>query len=54
MNIPQIDMNNPQVKLLANLLTGQNMNAEQVVRSICEQRGINVDEFIKSITKGKE
>lgn len=54
MNIPNIDMNNPQVQMLSNILTGQGMSAEQVVRNICQQRGIDVDEFIKSISKGKE
>lgn len=43
-------MNNMnQVKGIMGMLSGKGMNAEQAVRSICQQRGINVDEFISQI-----
>ena len=34
-----------QIKSIIGMLNGKGMNAEQAVRSICQQRGINVDEF---------
>lgn len=43
-------MNNMnQVKGIMCMLSGKGMNAEQAVRSICQQRGINVDEFMSQI-----
>lgn len=43
-------MNNMnQVKGILGMLNGKGMNAEQAVRSICQQRGINVDEFMSQI-----
>nr|DAM30920.1 MAG TPA: Raf-like Ras-binding domain [Bacteriophage sp.] len=43
-------MNNmSQVKGIMGMLSGKGMNAEQAVRSICQQRGINVDEFMSQI-----
>lgn len=38
-----------QVKGIMGMLSGKGMNAEQAVRSICQQRGINVDEFMSQI-----
>lgn len=43
-------MNNMnQVKGIMGMLSGKGMNAEQAVRSICQQRGINVDEFMSQL-----
>lgn len=43
-------MNNmSQVKGIMGMLSGKGMNAEQAVRSICQQRGINVDEFMSQL-----
>ena len=43
-------MNNmSQVKGIMGMLSGKGMNAEQAVRSICQQRGINVDESMSQI-----
>ena len=43
-------MNNlNQVKEIMGMLNGKGMNPEQAVRSICQQRGINVDEFMSQL-----
>lgn len=43
-------MNNMnQVRGIMGMLSGKGMNAEQAVRSICQQRGINVDEFMSQL-----
>lgn len=43
-------MNNlNQVKRIMGMLNGKGMNPEQAVRSICQQRGINVDEFMSML-----
>nr|DAG65399.1 MAG TPA: Raf-like Ras-binding domain [Caudoviricetes sp.] len=43
-------MNNMnQVKGIMGMLSGKGMNPEQAVRSICQQRGINVDEFMSQL-----
>ena len=43
-------MNNAgQIKQIMGMLSGKGMNAEQAVRSICQQRGINVDEFMSML-----
>lgn len=43
-------MNNlNQVKGIMGMLNGKGMNPEQAVRSICQQRGINVDEFMSML-----
>lgn len=43
-------MNNlNQVKGIMGMLNGKGMNPEQAVRSICQQRGINVDEFMSQL-----
>ena len=43
-------MNNVnQVKGIMNMLSGKGLNPEQAVRSICKQRGINVDEFMSQL-----
>ena len=31
------------------MLSGKGLNPEQAVRSICKQRGINVDEFMSML-----
>ena len=38
-----------QIKGIMSMLNGKGMNPEQVVRSICQQRGINVDEFMSQL-----
>ena len=43
-------MNNiNQVKGIMSMLSGKGLNPEQAVRSICKQRGINVDEFMSQL-----
>nr|DAQ56507.1 MAG TPA: hypothetical protein [Caudoviricetes sp.] len=43
-------MNNlNQVKGIMNMLSGEGLNPEQAVRNICQQRGINVDEFMSQL-----
>ena len=43
-------MNNVgQVRQLMEMLCGKGLNPEQVVRNICKQRGINVDEFMSQL-----
>lgn len=37
---------------IMSMLSGKGMNPEQAVRSICKERGIDVDEFMNSL-KGK-
>ncbi len=38
-----------QIKGIMSMLSGKGMNPEQAVRSICQQRGINVDEFMSML-----
>ena len=38
-----------QVRGIMSMLNGKGMNPEQAVRSICQQRGINVDEFMSML-----
>ena len=38
-----------QVRGIIGMLNGKGMNPEQAVRSICQQRGINVDEFMSKL-----
>ena len=38
-----------QVRGIIGMLSGKGMNPEQAVRSICQQRGINVDEFMSQL-----
>ena len=38
-----------QVRGIIGMLNGKGMNPEQAVRSICQQRGINVDEFMSQL-----
>ena len=43
-------MNNlNQVKGIMGMLNGKGMNPEQAVRSICKQRGIDVDSFMSQL-----
>lgn len=41
--------NMQQVQGILGMLNGKGMNAEQAVRNICKQRGINVDEFMSQL-----
>ena len=38
-----------QMRGIIGMLSGKGMNPEQAVRSICQQRGINVDEFMSKL-----
>ena len=38
-----------QMRGIMGMLSGKGMNPEQAVRSICQQRGINVDEFMSQL-----
>lgn len=38
-----------QMQNVMGLLSGKGMSAEQMVRSICRERGIDVNEFMNSI-----
>ena len=38
-----------QIKGIMGMLNGKGMNAEQAVRSICQQRGIDVDEVMSQL-----
>lgn len=38
-----------QMQNVMSMLSGKGMSAEQMVRSICRERGIDVDEFMNSI-----
>ena len=43
-------MNNAgQIQQLLGMLGGKGLNPEQAVRNICQQRGINVDEFMAQL-----
>lgn len=43
--IPQV--NPQQIAFVKNLLSQKGMTAESLVRQLCNQRGINVDEFME-------
>lgn len=38
-----------QMQNVMGMLSGRGMSAEQMVRSICKERGIDVNEFMNSI-----
>lgn len=38
-----------QVRGIIGMLNGKGMNPEQAVRTICQRRGINVDEFMAQL-----
>lgn len=38
-----------QIQNVIGMLSGKGMSAEQMVRSICRERGIDVNEFMNSI-----
>lgn len=38
-----------QIKGIMSMLSGKGMNPEQAVRSICKERGIDVDEFMSQL-----
>ena len=38
-----------QMQNVMGMLSGKGMSAEQMVRSICKERGIDVNEFMNSI-----
>ena len=41
--------NMQQVQSILGMLNGKGMNAEQAVRNICKEKGINVDEFMSML-----
>ena len=41
--------NMQQVQGILGMLNGKGMNAEQAVRNICKEKGINVDEFMSML-----
>lgn len=41
--------NMQQVQGILEMLNGKGMNAEQAVRNICKEKGINVDEFMSML-----
>ena len=45
----QIVMNNPQLQPIMNMLRN-GANPQQLFNSMCQQRGINPNDFIRSIT----
>jgi len=42
---------NNQINMIKAMLSASGMSAEQLVRKTCEERGINVDEFMKQFKK---
>ena len=38
-----------QIKGIMGMLNGKGMNAEQAVRAICQQKGIDVDSFMSQL-----
>ena len=48
--INQMMAQNPQMSQMLNLIKANGNNYEQVFRNMCNQRGINADEFIKNLT----
>ena len=38
-----------KLKRIIDMLNGKGINAEQMVRSICQQQGINVDQFMSML-----
>lgn len=40
-------INQSQINLIKNMLSGKGITAEQMVRSLCEQRGIDVNSLLK-------
>lgn len=43
-NMPQF--NQQQIQMAKQFLTGKNMTAEQAVKMICQQRGIDVNQLL--------
>ena len=41
--------NMQQIQGILGMLNGKGMNAEQSVRNICKEKGINVDEFMSML-----
>jgi len=45
-NTPTPQVNPQQIAFVKNLLSQKGVSAETMVRQLCNQRGINVDEFM--------
>ncbi len=45
-------MNNQQIQSVMAMLSNKGITAEQAVRSMCKQQGIDVDEFMSTIRNG--
>lgn len=46
--LSQMAMTNPQAQQVLNMLNG-GANPEQLYRQLCQQRGVNPDEFLQTI-----
>ena len=44
-----INIDPKQIEMVKQFLSGKNMSAEQAVRMICRQRGIDVEAFMKNL-----
>ena len=45
-------VNNQQMQAVMSMLSRKGITAEQAVRSMCKQQGIDVDEFMSTIRNG--
>ena len=47
------DLNSPQMLMIFQLLNGKGITAEQAVKNLCRQRGIDVNSLMNFISKYK-
>lgn len=47
----QMAQQNPQLAQIVNLIKANNGNYEQTFRNMCQQRGIDADEFIRNLNR---
>lgn len=45
----QPNQNQQQIEMIKNLLQKNGMSAEQMVRNICKERNINLDELLRQM-----
>ena len=45
------DLNSPQMQMIFQLLNGKGITAEQAVKNLCKQRGIDVNSLMNFISK---
>lgn len=43
----KLQINRPQIDMIKNMLSGKGISAEQMVRTVCKQRGIDVNALLK-------